>query len=187
MEVYVIRHTKPAVAPTICYGQAEVDLAETFPQEAGKLQEELPDHFDAVYCSPLYRCRAIATELDLSNVTFEPALKEMHFGEWELQAWDAIDQEQLHRWMGDFVTQHPPGGESLLALYQRVTAFLDGLKGESASSVLLISHGGVIRCIWSYLLEIPLRNVFKLPVAYGEIVKIELTSSPQMDRIIRKQ
>ncbi len=187
MDVYVIRHTQPAVASNLCYGQADVPLAETFQQEANDIRSRLPEAFDTVYCSPLARCHALASELNLAAITFDDNLKEMSFGQWENQKWDEINQEQLHSWMADFANQRTPEGESLGDLYQRVEAFIATLNGQSHNKVLVVTHGGVIRCMWSYMLEMPLRNVFKLRVSYGEIMAVKFTGSPQMDRIIRKE
>ena len=63
--------------------------------------------------------------------------------------------------MADFVNVKTPNGENLLELAERVKLFLDELRNQQHNKVLLITHSGVIRCIWSYLLEIPLQNIFK--------------------------
>ena len=58
MEVCLIRHTKTAVIPGTCYGNSDVDVADSFLEEAGKVRESLKgERFDAVYSSPLQRCR----------------------------------------------------------------------------------------------------------------------------------
>lgn len=59
MEVCLIRHTKTAVIPGTCYGNSDVDVADSFLEEAGKVRERLKgERFDAVYSSPLQRCRS---------------------------------------------------------------------------------------------------------------------------------
>ena len=52
--------------------------------------------------------------------------------------------------------------------------------------VLLITHAGVIRCIWSYLLEIPVKNMFKIPVGFEEIFVFNLGEEKTYDSIKQK-
>lgn len=185
MEVYVIRHTAVAVENGICYGQLEVPLAESFEQEAEKLKSELPTSFEAVYCSPLQRCKVLAEKLGLANIFYEKALMEMNFGEWEGKFWNEINPQDLAKWMTDFVHIPAPKGENLSLLYARLRDFMDNLRQKTYKNVLLITHAGVIRALWAYLLEIPLQHVFKIPVSYGEILGFHLGTSPQNDWIFR--
>ena len=60
MNVYLVRHTAVDVPRGMCYGQTDVPLKETFPQEAaavaGRLDAVLPDKsiLDAVYANPIF-------------------------------------------------------------------------------------------------------------------------------------
>ncbi len=186
MEVYVVRHTAVKVEKDLCYGQMEVPLADTFAEEARYLQSKLPDSFDAVYCSPLQRCHRLAQEFPYKNIFYEKALMEMNFGKWEGKKWNEINQEELHKWMEDFVNISAPSGENLLGLYERVSDFMNSLRTKDYQKVLLITHAGVIRCLWAYLLEIPLLNIFKIPVAYGEVFAFSLGKVSKNDWIFMK-
>lgn len=174
MEVYVVRHTAVKVEKDLCYGQKEVPLADTFAEEARSLQSKLPNSFDAIYCSPVRRCKRLAQKFSRENIFYEKALMEMNFGKWEGKKWNDITQEELHKWMEDFVNIPTPKGENLLELYLRVSSFVDILRNKDYERVLLITHAGVIRCLWAYLLEIPLYNIFKIPVNYGEVFAFSL-------------
>ncbi len=186
MEVYVVRHTAVEVEKDLCYGQMEVPLADTFAEEARFLQSKLPDNFDAIYCSPLMRCQRLAQQLSYKNIFYETAITEMNFGKWEGKKWNDINQEELHKWMENFVDIPTPKGESLSGLYQRVSNFMNDLRKKEYGKVLIITHAGVIRCLWAYLLEIPLYNIFKIPVAYGEIFAFSLGKISKNDRIFMK-
>jgi alpha-ribazole phosphatase len=190
MEIYVIRHTQVAVKDT-CYGQSNVPLADTFAEEAAKYKNDLLNifdaNFDAVFCSPLERCRDLSNALNYGNVTFENALMEMNFGDWEGKKWNDINQAKLDIWMNDFANEKTPNGENLLELFERVKLFLDNLRQQKFDKVLLITHAGVIRCIWAYLLEIPLQNIFRLPVGHNEIFVCNLMSDKTFDNITRKK
>jgi alpha-ribazole phosphatase len=187
MEIYIIRHTRVASGKDICYGQTNVLLADTHAAEAAAIRQQLPHDFDAVYCSPLQRCRDLAEALHLENMLFEPALMEINFGDWENKKWVDIDQESLNVWMQDFVLQSPPNGETLKALFERVTSFLDNLRQKDHKKVLIVTHAGVIRCIWSYVLGIALQNIFKLSVGHDEILTLKLSNNPLYDVIKQKQ
>ena len=187
MEIYLIRHTPVAVGRSGCYGQLDVDLAPTFEEDYLPYREQLPlDTFDRVYCSPLSRCRRLAAALGIETYTVEERLIELSFGDWEGTEWKALPPEELNGWMADFVRQAPPGGESFQALYDRFADFLTELGESDAERVLLIAHAGIIRCAWSYLLDIPLVHLFRLPIGFGEILQFELSPTPGRTRIIRK-
>ncbi|MCS6833085.1 MAG: alpha-ribazole phosphatase [Flammeovirgaceae bacterium] len=170
MEIYVIRHTPVAIEKDTCYGQSDVPLANTFAQDVEKIKNHLPIDFDIVYCSPLKRCKDLANALRFENIIFENALMEINFGNWENKKWNDINPQELNNWMTDFVNKKPPGGENLVELFSRVKLFLDDLKNKNYKKVLLITHAGVIRCVWSYFLGVPLESIFTIPVKYDEVL-----------------
>jgi alpha-ribazole phosphatase len=185
MEIYIIRHTPVAVDKNTCYGQTDVDLADGFEIAIQKYLKELPENFDSVFSSPLLRCTKLAGALKLGPIESEPSLKELNFGNWENKKWNEINQDSLNHWMADFVNIRPPNGENLIELFTRVSIFLDHLRKSSHKKVLLVTHAGVIRCIWAYLLEIPLKNTFKIPVGFQEILHINLADKKENDSINR--
>lgn len=185
MEVYIIRHTKVAVDKDICYGHFDVPLATTFSNEVIQLANALPKEFDAVYSSPSHRCKKLASALELQNVIFDSSIKEMNFGNWENKKWKDLDQTELNHWMADFINVKAPNGENLIELFERVEIFFDNLRLRQHKKVLIITHAGVIRCIWSYLLKIPLENIFKIPVGYNELFICELSKNSSIDMIKR--
>ena len=185
MEIFVIRHTQVAVKDT-CYGRSNVPLAGTFPDEVAAFKKKLPHDFDAVFSSPTERCSNLSSKLGYHDVIFDDALQEMNFGDWEGKPWNDIRQAELDLWMNDFVAEKPPNGENLLDLFARVKVFFENLRQQTFDKVLIITHAGVIRCIWAYLLEIPLQNIFKLPVGHNEIFICNLPGDRVSESILRK-
>lgn len=183
MEVYVIRHTPVSAGKDTCYGQSDVPLADTFIQDVEQLREQLPADFDAVYCSNSQRCKDLATALKFEYVMFDSSLMEMNFGDWENKKWDEINQDELNYWMADFVNVKTPNGENLSDLFQRVQFFFNHLRKKEYKKVLIITHAGVIRCLWAYLLDIPLQNIFKIEIGYKEIFACKLGKYPMYDSI----
>jgi alpha-ribazole phosphatase len=185
MDVFIIRHTRVAVGKDICYGQYNVPLADTFQDEAAAYQSQLPTDFDAVFCSPLNRCQALAEALQLTNVQYDNRLMEYNFGDWENQRWNDLPQAALNDWMLDFVNIPAPNGENLNQFFERTSQFLDELRTQNHSKVLIVAHSGIVRCLWAYLLAMPLNNMFKVPVGFGEIMHIQLGQSAAFDSILR--
>lgn len=187
MLVYIIRHTKVDVPVGTCYGQSDVPLATSFLKELAHYKTLLPAHFDQVYSSPLQRCQELAKALDYQLPTLEPALMEMNFGDWEGKTWDAIGQQTSQPWMDDFVQVAPPNGENLADFFKRVSLFLAHLRLQPYKQVLVVTHAGAIRCIWAFITGMPLKNIFRIPVDYGEVLVLQLNSNQEEDRIIQKK
>lgn len=168
----MVRHTTPDVAKGICYGQADLDVTATFSEEVSRLKNHLPQDHSTIYSSPLKRCKLLARQLS-EDITFDDRLKEMSFGDWELKQWDEIGQDKLNAWMESFVSERPEGGESFEDLQARVLDFWQQLiSRDMEGSVVLCTHGGVIRVIISHLLQIPLHNAFHFHLDYGSVHKI---------------
>lgn len=185
MEIYLIRHTTPHVAAGTCYGQADLDVTESFEREASIIQQHLPSHILHVYTSPLQRCRKLAERLfPQHDLQHHDDLKEISCGEWELKLWNDIPQEILMPWMNDFVNVRIPGGESYTDLYERTVTRFNTI-AENELPAAIVSHGGVLRSILSHLTQTPLIesfNVFKLN--YGCVVKLQLDNGAFVHEIL---
>lgn len=185
MEIYIIRHTRVAVEKGVCYGQTDVPLADSFQEELAVLKSQLPNDFDQVFSSPLSRCKTLAATFS-SAILFDDRLKEMHFGDWEMKAWNDILTDEIQPWYDDFVSVCTPNGENFEGLYHRCISFLEELRTKDYKKVLIVTHGGIIRSTWSYLLEIPLKNTFKIPLDFGEVLHFHLAKNSNKDYIIKK-
>lgn len=131
--IYLIRHTTPAVAKGICYGQTDLDIVATFNEEAAIIRQHLPEKMGAVHSSPLQRCSRLARHLFPAHTpVLHDELMEIHCGEWEMKSWDELPKEVLDPWMKDFVQVRIPGGESYLDLHQRVTRCFNEITGATS-------------------------------------------------------
>lgn len=173
MEVYLIRHTTPDIAAGRCYGQSDIPLKPTFPEEMKTVRKALPAAVEVIYSSPLSRCAMLAKALHPAELVLDPRLMELDFGDWELQYWDNLPQEALNEWMEDFVHNSPPGGESMVELQNRVLAWWRELIFTNSKSVAVVTHAGVIRVLKAYLDDIPLQDAFsKIKVDYGAVISL---------------
>lgn len=174
-EIYLIRHTTPAVAKGVCYGQTDLDVTESFIDEASAIREVLPAGFAAVYSSPLQRCARLASHLFPENaIMLRPELMELHCGSWEMQPWDELSKDEIDPWMADFVNIRVPGGESYLDLHERVSACFTGIAAMDAGGpVAIVAHGGVLRSILAGISGTPLRESFQaFSLHYGCVVRL---------------
>lgn len=174
-----------AVDKDSCYGRLDVPLAAGFQQAVDQYKRTLPQAVESVYCSPSKRCADLARALPFEHIHFDDRLLELNFGDWEGKRWVEIDQEQLNFWMADFVRRSPPNGEALAELFERVEDFVNALRNNDQEQVLIVTHAGVIRCLWAYLLSIPLHNMFKIPVGFGETLIFDLSADSANDRIVQ--
>lgn len=170
MQVFLIRHPRPAIAPGVCYGQLDIDCVEV-DAVAGKLRRVLPAGIP-VFSSPLRRARRLAEALS-ENTRIDARLCEIHFGAWEGQRWDAIERGQLDAWADDVLGFVPPGGESVATLYARAQAFAASLD-PNLPHVAVVTHAGVMRALLGHWRCLPLAEWSQLQFAYGELVQVQL-------------
>ena len=178
MEVYLVRHTETVCEKGICYGQSDVGIREPYSAVFENILKQLPQEA-VLYSSPLQRCAILANHIkentQIDSIIEDSRLMEMHFGDWELQKWDAIPQEVLNPWMEDFVTVNVPNGESFVDLDNRIRVFLnDELAKNHAKPIIIVAHSGVIRSILCKINNLPLQEAFKTPLDYGVVIKVEM-------------
>jgi len=175
MNLTLIRHTSVAVAPGICYGQSDVDVSTSFETEAchviSKLQQT---SFDAVYSSPLMRCRKLACYCGFPDPIIDNRLMELNFGDWEMNPWTVIKDPQLQRWFDNWEYEIPTHGESFKAMTDRVEEFLMEIKELPFQRAAIFTHAGVIRSAGIVTGRFNAAEAFDYKVKYGEIMKISL-------------
>lgn len=175
MDFYLIRHPAPAVPDGVCYGAADVPLAQDPALDAERLRPLLPARF-ALHASPLQRCRRLALLLHPAP-QFDARLREMDFGAWEQQSWSTLPRELIERWAGDPLGFCPPGGESATAMARRTLAWLDETRAESAPAVVVVGHGGPLRIIACALLGRPVAEWSRFTFCHGGVTHIALSAA----------
>lgn len=177
MKLTLVRHTSLQIAPGICYGQTDVDVAASFTQEAATTKGKI-EHLalDAAFSSPLQRCVKLANALGLDNATQDVRLKELHFGDWEMQAWDDMPRDYFDEWAQNYAHMAPPNGETFGELQARGIAFIDELlKQYHNGHVLVVTHGGMIRALVAHVLNMQLKGLFRIEVDYGSITQLDFS------------
>lgn len=182
MKLTLIRHTSLQVPSGVCYGQSDIDVAASFANEAAATKAKIASMqfavapFDAIYSSPLQRCVKLAKALNVGEAVHDARLKELHFGDWEMQKWDDIPRDYFDVWAQDYANLAPPNGETFSQMQQRNIAFLDDIiSAAPEANICALTHGGVIRSMLAYVLNMPLKGLFRFNVDYGSVTQIELT------------
>jgi len=133
----------------------------------------------AIYASPLQRTREtaeiVAARLNLP-IEFRDDLLELDFGEWTGATFDAIRADP--RWQA-WSTQRSlaaiPGGESMRAVQQRIAAAMLELNERHLhESIVLVSHGDVIRAVLLFALGMPLDFYNRIEIGQGSISTIQI-------------
>jgi alpha-ribazole phosphatase len=115
-------------------------------------------------------------QLGVSNIELkaDERLKELNFGDWELNAWDSIPREIFDAWADDYANLAPPNGETFNQLHARAKSFLDEMSGQlHGQHVLVITHGGLIRALIAEVMQIPLKRLFRLQIDYASLTQLE--------------
>ena len=176
MIVHLVRHTSIRLTEPYSYGQTDVPLAATFPQEAESTRIRLSKHhIDHAYTSPLQRARALADYCGFADATVDPRLREMFMGDYEIVPFTRLPKWYLDQWYGtDFMSITNPGGESMEQVWERLKSFLDELKEQPYREVAVFSHGCAILCLLIKLgLRPPTSNLNDIPPT-GSVTTIEI-------------
>lgn len=176
MEVIFIRHTSVDVPPGTCYGQSDVALRSTFPEEAKAVSERLNAYIpiDCVYTSPLSRCVRLADYCGYTEAFRDARLLELNFGAWEMQRYDEICDPHLAEWYADYLHQPATNGESFDEQFSRVARFLLELQEKPYHRVAIFTHGGVIACAQVYTGLVCFKKAFSSVPPYGGIITLFL-------------
>jgi probable phosphoglycerate mutase len=124
---------------------------------------------DAVYSSPLGRCRdtaaAIAAPFRLAVQPIE-ALADIDYGAWQGLTRDEAAARwpaEIERWFRAPHLAAIPGGETLAALLSRTgAAFYDLLRRHPAETLVIVGHDSVNRVLLLQALELPLSRYWHL-------------------------
>ena len=145
--------------------------------------------WEVIVTSPLRRCAEFAAELAQQHelpLETEPDLRELAFGEWEGRAYSELresDPDALQAFFRDPLNNTPPGGESLHACRDRVHAAWNAvIERHHGRHLLLVSHGAVMRIIYSRLLKMPEEALFRIEVPYACLTRVR--RHPDGDRLV---
>ena len=152
----------------IILGHTDWDLSDLGNRQAEITAAALAGrHVDAVYSSDLVRAYhtvlPMATSRGLS-VTTDSSLRELFVGEWEgrevHELIDAYGDLYLVKWRRNFGTFKAPGGESVVALGERIERALASIAAKNVGKTLIIGlHAAAIRSFWGRISGVAPENL----------------------------
>jgi len=135
--------------------------------------------WDIIISSPQARCQAFAQMLASQKgceLLIDPSFKEMDFGDWAgiptKTLWDQEPErlEQLWKSPETFVA---PSGDSMQAFTQRVKQGWQTMLAEHKNqNILLITHAGVIRAIFTDTLNISHQSALSFNIEYAHLSQL---------------
>ena len=149
-------------------GQLDVKLTDIGRKQAQLAAEYISENFniDKIYSSDLSRCydtiKPLAEKLDMEIITDE-GLREICAGVWEGRYLTDIEREypeDYKVWKENVGLARCTGGESFSECQIRIITTIEKiLKAEQGKTVVIATHGGVLRTYECYLKNIPLEEM----------------------------
>lgn len=181
--LWLVRHAPTAAPSGQIVGHLDVPLSAEGTSAAAQFAEDLagawPGAPPLMFTSDLLRAYATAAPLAARwgcSPQEDQRLREVHFGQWEGQTWEAIEQDEgasLGAWMSDWVDTPPPGGESFRMLLARVQAWLADFATLPARPALVVAHAGVLRALVCAALGLPPEAAFGFHFEHLRLARLD--------------
>jgi probable phosphoglycerate mutase len=169
---YFVRHAATDfIGKTISGRTPGVHINDSGRNQAAQLAQRLAARrIDAVYSSPQTRARETAGPLAESvrkEIVIAAELDELDFGAWTGRTFEQLSQlPEWRRFNSARSTTRIPDGELLLEVQARVIAFVERIfKHHLEGSIVLVSHGDVIRAALAFYLGMPLEFLLRFEVS----------------------
>lgn len=174
MNLYLVRHGQTKSNSEGRYlGNFEDELSLQGVNEIYKVREFTKNvNFDVVFSSEKKRAIDTAKILFDREATIDFRLNERNFGIFENKTYSEICSAfpmQRKAWEADWINYKIPEGESVKEAYARVVDFMKLLEKENYENCLVVTHGGIIRLIYCYLLGQDLNLFWKFLSKNGSI------------------
>lgn len=181
MNIYFVRHGKTeSNEKGVYYGTLDSSINFIGENQGKKLNKYLKNiNFTKAYVSPLKRAKETLSLINPNcSITEDKRLEERSFGVFEGLTYDEIKDnfpKEHDLWIKDWENFRPKNGESFRDFYYRVREFILEMEKENEDNILVVTHGGVIRAVYCYILEENLNFYWKFASKNGDvsIVKYE--------------
>lgn len=163
-------------------GQSDAPLSELGEQQAQALALKLKtETIDCIYTSPLQRASRTAEAIHSyhpnATVHHDPALMEIHHGEWQGKYANevrALFADGLEEWRVHPMRSQMPDGESFSNVYKRSIEFKERVLAEHPDQTVLVStHDVVIKILVADVLGMAMDNINRIWLTNGSITTIE--------------
>jgi broad specificity phosphatase PhoE len=127
-------------------------------------------HIAAIHSSPRHRARETIAPLARSigvEPVIDPGLDEIDFGRWSGRLFTELAHEPgWDTWCNARGHAQPPGGETIVAVQERIVATLRQLRDRHAdATIALVTHGDVIKAALAHYLRSSLDDLERFDIA----------------------
>ena len=167
-KIIIVRHGESKTNELgLLVGQGDFPLTDLGLAQAEQTAEALAsEQIDAVYSSDLMRAMQTATpHATRRGLRVIPVkdLRETHCGDWESRAFADLRENEPELYVGGFCNRFMtfafPGGETVPESGERFLRATERIARENeGKTVLIASHGGVIRVFWAMICGEPLES-----------------------------
>ncbi|MCT4688888.1 histidine phosphatase family protein [Vallitalea sp.] len=179
MKFIFIRHGETnANVEQLIYGVTHSDFTKNGLDQIDRILDYIKlKEIDYFYSSPLERTKIIADKIGEcigKKAVPTEEVREMNYGIFEgMTSNSALEKypEEYNSFMSDYGFIIPEG-ENVLDFDKRVISFLDKIKNDNGTSVI-VTHGGVIRTAIMYLLNLHSEDRWHFKILPGMIIEIE--------------
>ena len=145
----------------------------------------------AIYSSPQPRAQQTVAPLAgrrRLQIRLLEGFDEIDFGQWTGRTFDQLqveDAQRWHAWCHHRGTAQPPGGEPFIQVRDRAMRALEQLRTRyPAGTVLIASHGDVIKAVLATALHLSLDDLERFEVAPASISILEAGEGWQKVRLL---
>ncbi|MEL3908737.1 MAG: histidine phosphatase family protein [Treponemataceae bacterium] len=147
MKIIFVRHGRTISNNEKTFSEETTPLCEAAYTELLETKEKLLNFkYQKIYASPLLRVIQTAEILGIKNPILDKRVAERDFGEFKGKTYKQILEENpldTNDWFSDLKNGKPPGGESSVELFTRVSAFLDEISTTETDTLVICHHGPI--------------------------------------------
>lgn len=161
MKILILRHCQTqANANSLWEGSGDSPLTSKGIEQSYNLAKALKGYnIEKIFCSPKIRCKQTLEIIKKFNTTINDIvylneLIETDFGEWENKTFEIIAKQypiEVEHFIKDYKNFVFPNGESFEHFYARCVYSIEFIISKTNNVSLVVTHGGVISCMLSYL------------------------------------
>lgn len=174
MKLIVLRHAETFYNEKgWMQGRADIPLSEVGIEHASQIKETIQNmDIDFTICSPLKRTKMTAALITDSPILTDYRLIERDLGDYEGQPTTLYD---IKKYANIKTNISDKGVEPALAVYQRLQTFFNDIKAYHDKTILLVTHGGIIKFIPYCFKEIPEDGILVSPkIGNCEYIEINI-------------